>query len=243
MHLFVGVPSHSGTIVSEAACTLCAVQEMLFSRGGKFQLKFLYGSVIHVSRNALSAAFLESEADALLMLDSDQAIEAAAIARMLDLDKHVVGCVYPKRLRNWSNVKPGADADQMLLQASEFVGELIYDANKQAQVVDGFALADYVGTGVLLVRREAFQQMMHHFPELEGRGFGPDRYPELADTPRWGFFNPLDSDVGPLSEDISFCRRWRQTGGEIWADVTTDVKHIGREIYEGNYLDHSRAIA
>jgi hypothetical protein len=242
LNLFVGIPSHSGTIVAEAACTLCGIQEMLISRGGRFHLKFLYGAVIHVSRNILSVAFLESDADALLMLDSDQAIEASAIGRMIDLGRPVVGCLYPKRLRNWTNAKPGP-ADEMLLQASEFVGELIYDEDKQAQVIDGFALADYVGTGVLLVRREAFEEMMKHFPALEGRGFGPDRYPEFAHTARWGFFNPLDSDVGPLSEDISFCRRWRQAGGEIWADVTTDVTHIGREIFKGNYLDYTRAVS
>jgi hypothetical protein len=30
-----------------------------------------------------------------------------------------------------------------------------------------------------------------------------------------------------MSEDVSFCRRWQQTGGEIWAVYDDAVGHVG----------------
>ena len=35
-----------------------------------------------------------------------------------------------------------------------------------------------------------------------------------------------------LSEDFYFCQLWKQCGGEIWADLTSNLKHIGIKDYE-----------
>jgi hypothetical protein len=126
-------------------------------------------------------------------------------------------------------------------QALEFVGHLETNEEGRVSVFDGFARAEHLGTGTLLVRREAFERLMSHFPELEGRGFGADAYPGLSAN--WGFFNPIDNEDGiPLSEDISFCRRWRQTGGEIWADIASTATHVGPHAFAGNYLDYCKAV-
>ncbi len=238
MHFFAAVPSHSGTIVMEGARTLLAAQAFVAQRGGSFGLAYQSGATISQVRNILVAQFLESGADLMLMLDSDQAIGAAALERMIGLNQPVVGCIYPKRRYNWSNVRLEAatDLNQILYQASEYVGWLEEDQNRRVSVINGFARAHHVGAGILLVRREAFQQLMVHFPELEGLGFGSDLNSDLDSN--WGFFNPLNRGDGlPLSEDISFCQRWRQTGGEIWAEVAADSEHVGRHTFEGNYLD------
>jgi hypothetical protein len=228
----------------EGAQTLLAAQGIVATRGGTFRLVYQSGAMISVVRNVLVAQFLKSEADLLLMLDSDQAIGADVLERMIDLDQPVVGCIYPKRGYDWSKTRldTAADINQILYQASEYVGWLQEDQNRQVCVVNGFARAEHVGTGVLLVQRRAFQQLMTHFPELEGLGFGKDLYPHLKHN--WGFFNSVFRDDGlPLSEDISFCRRWHQSGGEIWADVTSDVDHVGRHTFRGNYLDFLNATA
>ncbi len=242
MHFFAAVPTHSGTIVIEGVQTLLAAHAIVAQGGGSFCLAYQSGATISEVRNILVARFLESGADLLLMLDSDQAIGAAALERMIGLNQPVVGCIYPKRRYNWSNVRleTATDLNQILYQASQYVGWLEEDQNGRVSVVNGFARADYVGAGILLVRREAFEQLMVHFPELEGLGFGRDLHPDLGSN--WGFFNPLNRGDGlPLSEDISFCRRWRQTGGEIWAEVATDSEHVGRHTFQGNYLDFLKA--
>jgi hypothetical protein len=238
LKLMAAVPSHGGTIVMEGALTLLGAQEIVHRRGGTFWFSHFGGATVSLVRNAITAAFLRSEADVLFMLDADQAIEPDLLERMLDLGKPVVGCLYPKRRYDWSKVRSlGSDGDRSVVpaQALEFVGHLEEDEEGKVSVVDGFARAEHVGTGALIVRRDAFERMMARYPELEGRGFGSDTFPGL--DPNWGFFNPIDTDQGlPLSEDISFCRRWRQAGGEIWADVASIVTHVGLHAFAGSYL-------
>jgi hypothetical protein len=41
-----------------------------------------------------------------------------------------------------------------------------------------------------------------------------------------------------MSEDTSFCERWRRCGGEIWAAVDFPVGHIGRFNFCINPAEH-----
>ena len=240
MKLFVAVPSHSGSVVVECLQTIVAVQKMVISRGGSFELVTEGGALIGVVRNVLAARFLQSDADLMLMLDSDQSASPETIERMIDLDKPVVGCIYPKRRYDWSKVTldNASKLDSILYQASEFVGWLEEDGQGISTVVNGFAKAVYVGTGILLLQRTAFQKLMADFPELKGSGFGQKANPQHAASGRWGFFNMIaDADGVQISEDISFCERWRKSGGEIWAEVAGSTTHVGRYQFKGNYLD------
>ncbi len=244
MKLFVCVPSHSGSMVMDGVQSIVQIQREILTRGGSLELRSQSGATISTVRNLLAAQFLESDADLLLMLDADQAISAEAVARMIDLNQPFVGCVYPMRAYNWSKVRFGAakSLDDILNQASEFVGWLEEDAEGRSTVIDGFAKAVYVGTGILLLRREAFQRLKDHFPELEGCGFCERANPDHVSSGRWGFFNMMDDTDGvQMSEDISFCQRWRAAGGEIWADVTTSTAHIGPHKFSGNYFEYLKA--
>ena len=245
MHLFVAVPSHSGTIALETAQTLIQVTALVLHRGDRLSFHYQNGSAVGIARNLICAAFMESGADILLMIDADQAISSDAVQRMIDLGQPVVGCIYPKRKYFWPNVDPAAaeDVAHVLHQASEFVGRLLEGEDGKIVVYDGFAQAEYIGTGVILIRKEALDRMKEQRPDLEGTGFDRVTGGGLSGSGRWGFFNPgRDSDGVPVSEDFSFCRRWREIGGEIWADVLSPVIHIGREIHEASYLDYLTAV-
>jgi hypothetical protein len=46
----------------------------------------------------------------------------------------------------------------------------------------------------------------------------------------------IDHETGAyLSEDYSFCRRWRQIGGEIWIDGASNLTHTGPYEFVGNH--------
>jgi hypothetical protein len=237
------VPSNTATLSVETSAALLGVQEIALTRGWKFSVSYQGAPVVSVVRNVIVAGFLDSDADMLLMIDSDQGIAPATIQNMIDLDQPVVGCISPKRKFNWSgvNLASAGSLDEMLYQASEYVGDLECDAEGIASIENGFARAIHVGAGVLLIRRTAFEQLMIHFPELKGIGFDAGTFPGLKSN--WGFFNAVNQEDGlPLSEDYSFCRRWRATGGEIWAEVADDITHVGRYAFKGNYLEYLKAI-
>jgi hypothetical protein len=48
-------------------------------------------------------------------------------------------------------------------------------------------------------------------------------------------FEPMiEPETGEyLSEDYAFCRRWRDLGGEVWADIENPLTHVGHATYSG----------
>lgn len=240
LRLMVAVPSHSGTVVLETARALLALQELILERSGSMTFHDHCGPDINLSRNLIASHFMDSEAEILVMLDSDTGVQKETFRRMIDLDQPFVGCIYPKRLYNWqkADLARASDIRDILRQASEFVGLLEGDATGTVNIRNGFALAERVGAGVTLYRRQAFERLMEAYPELEGCGFEPAAFPKHKFN--WGFFNSVIRNGIPISEDYSFCLRWRECGGEIWADVASPVQHIGRHQFAGSYLDFLR---
>ena len=245
--LMVIVPTHSGTVTTETTATLVTLATLMAARGGRMSLDFYSGALITQTRNAMVADFLSSNAQALLMLDADQGLDAAALARLIDLKKPVVGCLYPRRVYDWSSLRArdGMAADEVQAQIARFVGELVSTRGDALEfdVVDGYARALTVGTGAIVIRREAFDGLRARFPELEGQGFDPQMFTGERFAQNWGFFNTLSAAQAGvnLSEDFSFCHRWRVgCGGEIWADITSPSQHVGRHVVSGSYLDHLR---
>ena len=52
----------------------------------------------------------------------------------------------------------------------------------------------------------------------------------------WTFFDPLVDPIGKtyLSEDYAFCRRWRDLGGAVWADLRSRTTHSGLVTIQGD---------
>jgi hypothetical protein len=45
----------------------------------------------------------------------------------------------------------------------------------------------------------------------------------------------IDPDGGDyLSEDYTFCRRWRAIGGEVWLDTRSKLMHVGPREFVGD---------
>lgn len=90
------------------------------------------------------------------------------------------------------------------------------------------ATVDGVGMGVTLVKRAVFETLKASVGTRH-----------CADREVYKFFSPIDD----LSEDLSFCKRWRDTGGEIIALLNENVGHVGQFTYRASYLDHVKATA
>jgi hypothetical protein len=89
-----------------------------------------------------------------------------------------------------------------------------------AQIVNGLMRCDQIGFGCVLIRRDALEVMA-----AKGRNLFTSRAEDADD---------------PVSEDISFCRRWRvDCNGEIWALVDARIGHVGDYVYgaDRSYLE------
>jgi hypothetical protein len=50
-------------------------------------------------------------------------------------------------------------------------------------------------------------------------------------------FNKIVENGREFSEDASFCKRWAQCGGEVWAAEHRPVRHVGRMTFESKFSD------
>ena len=101
---------------------------------------------------------------------------------------------------------------------------------------NGFGAVAYVGTGFMMVSRAAVEKITAAHPELLARHGDMDG---AAASEAVMVFEPMiETETGQyLSEDYAFCRRWRDLGGEIFADFTTRFTHVGHAAYEGSLAD------
>ena len=98
-------------------------------------------------------------------------------------------------------------------------GELFVDEN-------GFARVKRVPTGFTMVSGDALERMIEHYPELTFLD------PDTGDE-RHALFHPLFASKSEkrssyLSEDFSFCDRWRSIPGNegVWVDTVGWVDHV-----------------
>jgi hypothetical protein len=58
------------------------------------------------------------------------------------------------------------------------------------------------------------------------------------------FFEKMDMpERGIISEDLSFCIRWRNCGGKVWAAIGHKISHVGPYDFAARYLDVVEAAA
>jgi hypothetical protein len=183
--------------------------------------------VVDDARNMVASRLLEDPSSThLLFVDSDVGFPPRAVARMLDFDKDMVGAFYPKRF-------PGPPA---------FVGAdaILRDKAGGFSISGGFVRVAYLGMGLTLIRRAVFERLAEAHPDLLVEA-GP-RYAGVGITRLFQCFAPVRREDGYfLSEDISFCRRWTDLGGELWGLVDEALTHVGTVPFKGRYSDHVNA--
>jgi hypothetical protein len=153
-----------------------------------------HGTLIASQRMELARQALEEKADYLLWLDSDMRFPRETIGHLILRDKPIVAANYATRRMP---VKPVAMMDNN--------GEIgrVYTAPDS----EGLQPVDYIGMGVMMVKREVF---------------------EKVEAP-W-FAIPY-STIGNhyIGEDVFFCRKAREAGYEVLVDhdLSHQVRHIG----------------
>jgi hypothetical protein len=81
-----------------------------------------------------------------------------------------------------------------------------------------------------MIRRKVLEEMVRRYPELSYRAPGPS-----GEETHYALFDCLIDEKGNyLPEDFSFCRRWTDMGGIIWADFQSRLNHTGVEIFKGD---------
>jgi len=238
--LYLAVPCYGGLLALQFVTALLRLQDACQERGIGLHVDMMGGeALITRARSRLSARFLaHPDATHILFIDADIGFEPENVFRLLTADKDVVAAVCPLKSIDWDKVRTAVKAGVSDLQASAigYVVRFLPTPDNSVEVENGVAKVAYGGTGFLLIRRQALQRIADAHPELRAR-LGDDP----ADEAVMVFDTMIEPETGQyLSEDYAFCRRWRDLGGDIWADFEARLTHVGHAAYTGSLMQALR---
>lgn len=243
--LVVATPCFGGQISVIYAASLFKLQKALRARGDiDLKVQFKDGdALITRARASLAAQFLDDrDATHLLFIDADIGFEPEQVLRLLECGADMCAAIYPIKRIDWERTKAVVAAGRAnpAAAALNYVFEV---PDPQAVVArGGFVKVRYAGTGFLMIRRAALERMCLHYPQLR---YQRDHSLEAARPSgnRFALFDCMIDENGTyLSEDFSFCRRWTDLGGDIWADLQSTLNHVGPMVFRGDLSSQFAAV-
>lgn len=238
--IYLATPCYGGQAYIGFVQGLLDLQAACAARGVGLSINLGGGdALITRARAVMAAKFLASDATHLLFVDADIAFSPDHVFRLLDAERDLVGGVYPLKRIDWDKARQAALDGLKDLQAASlgYVVRFIPSATNSVELDDeGFGPVAYVGTGFMLIRRHVVQAVADAHPELVAKlrdlaGGGPGQATMIFET-------MIEPETGELlSEDYAFCRRWRDLGGQVFADFRSRFSHTGHAAYSGSLID------
>jgi hypothetical protein len=228
MKLFIATPTGRSAIFIQTCASISALTKHLACSGIDSVFVWNDGAHIDAQRDHLAAQFLNSDATHLLFVDSDVSFPAQLAMSLIEKDKDVVGAMCPSRGLNLpalaEQIRGGADLDHALASTSTY-GHFTRDGAVRVSD-DGLCRLDGIGMGLTLISRKAFEAIDKR-DSAKSYGF--------YGTQQRGYFLRIVSGGAIISEDISFCLRFKDAGGEIWGLPTKDIGHIGTMTFRADF--------
>lgn len=182
------------------------------------------------SRNTIASEVVMSKQNftKAVFVDGDVSCERGTIERLVEHPVDLVlGCY---RLRN----DDGSEKYPLrkLPGPIEFVNPATGEPhpNGLAKIAAGPA-------GMLCVSRRCIEKMIH---KHDNRWFGA---PSVTGGKAWPLFEFDIIEHERISEDMNFCRQWRELGEDVWLDPHLTLHHHGDKTFSGCIASHLRDLA
>lgn len=223
-HLVIATPAIDGKVESSYRKSLDATKELLREHGAKvFDIEDKYCADIYLTRTRLLGTFLRlKEPTHMIFIDADMDWNPNDIAHMLMLKRDFIAAAGPRKKY---------PIDFAFQLCDEYSNPLPLYHEIETNVAEVSA----VGAAFMMISRSCAQRIVDAHPELEF---------DFNDTiVECAVFDPIIIDKAPgyprrrLSEDYSFCYRWKKLGGKIEILLSVKLGHSGSHRFEGCLLD------
>ena len=214
VHLHLGIPCYGGMISEPTFTSFLRFTLLAQQVGLNWSLDTMVNeSLVTRARNNLMAKMMTNTVSTHFMfIDADIRFQPESILQMIACDKDVIGGLYPKKslpINYVINLKP------------------------TVTVQGDIYTVDTMGTGFLLFKRHVYEKLIAAHPEtkyVDDIGLGKQYEPMM-----YAIFDTIIDHRGHyLSEDWTFCRRWQELGGEIWAHSKVLLGHNGHYEFQGD---------
>lgn len=211
--VMVCIPAYGQSVSAQTMDTVYKLAQFLVFNNIRSQMSWFSAADIVEVRNLFLTSWYDAfpQYSHMLFIDADMGFEPELVRDMLAFDKPLTGGFYARRQMNPSIVGGALKADHTL-----------------ADVVRGHLPAAYIGAGSMLIKRSMVKEMLEKMPHLID--VIPGHLAAASPWPLTRFLRAFDciiQDNYRLSEDVSFCHRWLNCGGEIWANVNYKISHVG----------------
>ena len=225
-HIAVATPCGEPHVATAYVGALFSLQRAAHKHGFELSLLLKSGSSVEVARNMMVAEFLaHPEYTHLLFIDSDQGWQPRDVLRLLAMDRPLIAVAARKKMlsREWA---------------------VDLDGEAGSVIVDGALRVDGVGCGFMLIRRDCLEAMVGKYVDLRIKvaDHVAKENPALAEHYYRLFQFGFDDKGTYRSEDLNFCRLWREMGGEVFVDPDGDIVHVGTYEYRGALSSVMRAL-
>jgi hypothetical protein len=100
---------------------------------------------------------------------------------------------------------------------------------------DGFVTGEFAGTGFMLIKRGAIEKMTKAYAETRYTAAHNFTHAKQSRNLYALFDCMIERETGHyLSEDYTFCKRWRAIGGKVWLNTKSALIHIGAHEFSGD---------
>jgi len=238
----IATPAYGETFYTPYVSSMFRLTRLFQKNGWDFAFNSIAYSEISESRNyLLTYWFDKTDASHILFVDADMGFPAELIADMMALDKPLVGVVYPKRALDMQRVAEligkGENPQRAIAKAQDFVLRPLRGARAN-ETHPGFIAVEACGSGILLIQRACIETMLKTLPQISDPK-AKTASPLAKNLDRLiRAFDGVFVDGLRLSEDFSFCHRWRHgCKGDIWANITHEIVHTGLQQFRASYAD------
>jgi hypothetical protein len=216
-------------------------------------------SLVSRARNNLVAKALSNlNTTHLMFIDNDITWDPIDIIKLLLSNKSLVGGIYPLKKYNWENLlkDPRNPQNENAIKSmidrknNSQLKNIISDENMvqfnllkyNTNFIDNVLTIEnnltkvrHLATGFMMIKRNTLEQLMFAFPETKYEddvGFLKGDENKYA----YALFDCGVEEGHYFSEDWLFCHRWSKMGGNIYVDVTINLKHTGIEDFNGSFI-------
>lgn len=205
--VLIATPAYGGMVTTAYMQSVLDAAATLPDDGISIATLLHHGeSLVTRARNHCVSRFLESGCTDLLFIDADIDFAPENILRLVRSEHDVAAAPYPLK-------KVGAGTVVNAIGPIED---------------DGFCPAEEAGTGFMLIRRPVIEEMIQRYGML---AYWTDQHGEPG-RKAYALFDTSLHMERYLSEDYTFCRRWRKLGGKIMVDrLGPPLGHFGSYRY------------
>ena len=223
-HVFIFIPAFGNTLTTTTFLSVLQLQQVLASKAINTSVSALSFPDIAELRSMAATIWYDTmpQCEYLLFIDSDMGFQPDLVLDMILFDHPIVGSIYPQRRYpvSWAGSGNGGPT---------------------AERRGNFMKVEGVGMGCCLIRRDVMTTLMERMPKLIDNRIS--LHPAAGILQSVGAnrliraFEKLDlPERGIVSEDLSFCIRWNQCGGETWAAINYHISHVGMHDFGNNYM-------